>query len=305
MTRRIFVIMICLPVFFLQAAFAQKPVKPLFSFGLISDVQYADAETIGKRNYRNSPAKLEKTLEILNAYDLSFIVNLGDLIDRGFENFDKPLKILERSRFPIHHVWGNHDFAVTDDQKKSVGKKLGNEAGYYSFEEAGFVFIVLNGLDFSMEGHPQGSVAYNKAVRVMETLTSAGANNAKPWNGGIGDDQLTWFLAQVKNAGEKGKRAVVFCHYPLLPENGLQLLNNRQLLSALDETQDVVAWFSGHHHEGNYVRDGRGIHHVTFQGMVEATTQALGAVISVYPDKIIVHGIGHEEDRVLEIVNSE
>ena len=135
----------------------------------------------------------------------------------------------------------------------------------------------------------------------MKELEASGANNAKPYNGGIGDEQLQWFLSRSREAVDSGKKVVVFCHYPLLPENGLQLLNNRQLLDALDEIPTLVAWFSGHHHDGNYIKDERGIHHITFQGMVEAETEALGAVITVYPDKMIIHGIGHEHDRGLEI----
>jgi hypothetical protein len=134
----------------------------------------------------------------------------------------------------------------------------------------------------------------------MESLEKAGANNVKPWNGGIGDKQLRWFKSQCRVAGKKGKRVVVFCHYPLLPENGLQLLNNKELLKTLNDYEDVVDWFSGHHHWCNYLKDENGTHHLTFQGMVEAETEALGAVISVYQNKMVIQGIGQEDDRILE-----
>ncbi|SHN25933.1 3',5'-cyclic AMP phosphodiesterase CpdA [Cyclobacterium lianum] len=271
-----------------------------FAFGLITDVQYADAATAGKRNYRGTLTTLEQTIPFLNAYDLSFAVHLGDLIDRDFTSFDRPLAILDKSRAPFHHVWGNHDFSVADSLKQEVGKKLGNEMGYYAFEKGHLVFLVVNGMDISLEGHPEGSENYQKAASLMEELEAAGANNAKPWNGGIGDEQLRWLSQQVKDAEKAGKKVLVFCHYPLLPENGLHLLNSRQVIREVGHSPALVAWFSGHHHEGNYLQDETGLHHLTFQGMVEASSPALGAVVTVYPDKLIIHGIGHEAVRILK-----
>ncbi|MFO7822439.1 MAG: sialate O-acetylesterase [Cyclobacterium sp.] len=271
-----------------------------FAFGIIADVQYADVATAGKRNYRGTLSILEQTIPFLNAHDLEFSVNLGDLIDRDFASFDRPLAILEKSRAPFHHVWGNHDFSVEDELKQEVGKRLGNEQGYYAFEKGKLVFLVLNGMDISLEGHPKGSERYKMAEALMTELEASGANNAKPWNGAIGKGQLQWLITQVRNAEKAGKKVVVFCHYPLLPENGLHLLNSREILDAIGASPALLAWFSGHHHEGNYVQDDHGVHHLTFEGMVEATSPALGAVVTVHPNKLIIHGIGHEADRILE-----
>ncbi len=292
--------MLVFPLIFAQTGQAQSQDVPLFSFGLIADVQYADVETMGKRNYRGSLAKLEKTLTFLNSYNLEFTVNLGDLIDRDFESFEKPLAILKNSRAPLHHVWGNHDFSVEDGLKKEVGRKLGNGQGHYAFEKENLVFLVVNGMDISLEGHPKASENYKMAESLMQEMENSGANNAKPWNGGIGSEQLAWMVEQCEKAGRQGKKVLVFCHYPLFPENGLQLLNNKVVYEEISKTGALLGWFSGHHHEGNYVKNDLGIHHLTFQGMVEAETEALGAVITVYKNKLLVHGIGHEEDRLLE-----
>jgi hypothetical protein len=295
--------MICLfltAVLFYQDGQAQTQGKKLFSFGVITDVQYADVETEGKRNYRGSLAILENTLEMLNEYDLEFTVNLGDLIDRDFVSFERPLAILENSKAKISNVWGNHDFSVKDELKEQVGEKLGNKRGYHAFEKGDFVFLVVNGMDISMEGHPVNSPSYKMAASLMEELEANGANNAKPWNGGIGKNQLDWLVKQSEDAQKNGKKVVVFCHYPLFPENGLHLMNHKEVYEKLSETGSLVAWFSGHHHDGNYVKDELGINHLTFQGIVEAETPALGAIISVYQNKLVVQGIGHEKDRILE-----
>lgn len=274
--------------------------KQSFAFGLIADVQYADAPTVGKRNYRGTLAILEQTIPFLNAFQPDLIVSLGDLIDRDFTSFDAPLGLLKAANAPLHHVWGNHDFSVADSLKARVGDKLGNPSGYYSFEKGNLVFLVLNGMDISLEGHPEGTENYRKASELMARLEASGANNAKPWNGGIGEKQMDWLVSELKNAEESGKKVLVFCHYPLLPENGLHLLNNQEVLEKIGHSPALVAWFSGHHHEGNYVKDRHGVHHLTLRGMVEAQSPASGAVVRVYSDKLILHGIGDEMDRVLE-----
>ncbi|MBR9775721.1 MAG: phosphatase, partial [Cytophagales bacterium] len=87
--------------------------------------------------------------------------------------------------------------------------------------------------------------------------------------------------------------------YPLLPENGLHLLNHKEVLESIGNSPAMVAWLSGHHHAGNYYMDENGMHHLTFLGMVEAESPALGAIVTVEKDKLIIHGIGDEEDRIL------
>src|SRR5680860_1449754 len=130
--------------FFWQPAISQTTDKgqKLFSFGVIADVQYADVDQVGKRNYRGSLEKLENGIQILNQYDLSFIASLGDLIDRNYESYEKPLQILDGSKAEVHHVLGNHEFLVQDAKKKTVAKLLDNRERYYSFEEEGFILIL-------------------------------------------------------------------------------------------------------------------------------------------------------------------
>ena len=67
----------------------------------------------------------------------------------------------------------------------------------------------------------------------------------------------------------------------------------------ISNSESVVAYFSGHHHSGNYVED-KGIHHLTFKGMVEILSKASGGVIDVYPDKLVLSGFGDQESRTLK-----
>ena len=74
---------------FCPSATAQKPAEAVFSFGVVADVQYADQPDSGKRHYKSSLGRLEKCVSDLNRRDLSFVVQLGDFIDKGKENYTK------------------------------------------------------------------------------------------------------------------------------------------------------------------------------------------------------------------------
>ena len=129
---------------------AQGKEKPLFSFGLMADCQYADAETRGTRFYRESPAKLERAVNELNQRELAFTFHLGDFIDRDFKSFDDLDPIAAKLRSKLYHALGNHDFDVADEQKEKVPGKLGLERGYYRFQKEGFRFVVIDTTDVSV-----------------------------------------------------------------------------------------------------------------------------------------------------------
>jgi manganese-dependent ADP-ribose/CDP-alcohol diphosphatase len=271
---------------------------PLFSFGLVADVQYADAEQWGKRDYRGSLKRLEAALEILNSHHLAFIVHAGDLIDRDYRSFQAPMSIFGRSKAPVHFVIGNHEFAVGDSLKKSVRKKLNNPRGYYAFREGKMQFILVDAMDVSLLGSQKNSRDFQRAQRIHKDLKEAGANNAHEWNGAMGARQLKWLKRKLRRADRRDYKAVLFSHLPLLPENGLQLWNNREVVSLLNAHPSVVAFISGHHHEGGYVNVDD-IHHLTLKGLVEATASTACAVADVFPDRIVVKGFGDQKSYTL------
>ena len=277
---------------------------PLFSFGLIADVQYADADQWGKRDYRGSLKRLEASLEILNAHDLAFIVHAGDLIDRDYASFEAPLSIFKRSKTRVHFVVGNHEFSVSDSLKKGVRKKLGNPRGYYAFRMGDMQFILVDAMDVSVHASRKSSRDYTRALHIQQKLNEAGANNAYDWNGAIGTHQLKWIEKKLRKADRKNYKVILFSHLPLLPENGLQLWNNRELLAVLNSRQSVVAFISGHHHEGGYV-EVNGIHHLTLKGLVEATAATACGVAEVFSDRIIVKGFGDQKSYRLKFLRGQ
>lgn len=275
--------------------------RKIFSFGLIADVQFADADKAGKRDYRTSVVKLERCIDELNSNDLTFTISLGDIIDRDYSSFDKPLSILERSKVSVYHVIGNHEFSVDEKYKSQVRKRLNNKRGYFHLKERNFDFIMLDGSDVSLFGHKKGSKAYEQALVKLEELKARGFNNATTWNGGIGERQMHWFQRKLEKAERSNRKVLLFCHWPLLPENGTQLWNNHEVLDMINSYACVVAWISGHHHEGSYQKAGN-IHHLTIKGMVEAQSETSCGIMEVYPDKLILNGFGDQPDQVIEFL---
>ncbi|MGK0301143.1 MAG: manganese-dependent ADP-ribose/CDP-alcohol diphosphatase, partial [Planctomycetota bacterium] len=70
--------------------------RPLFSFGVLADVQYADKDRSGARYYRTSLDRLTSCVKDLNQRDLAFVMQLGDFIDDGKDSFDDVLPIWKK-----------------------------------------------------------------------------------------------------------------------------------------------------------------------------------------------------------------
>ena len=125
-TRSISVFIILSIVLFLADAMAHpSQERPLFSFGLISDVQYADADDghdytgTRRRSYRNSLQGLREAVTSWNTsqFPVKFVLQLGDLVDaRNKEKgqsrvaLARVLQECQRFKGEFHHIWGNHEF---------------------------------------------------------------------------------------------------------------------------------------------------------------------------------------------------
>ena len=273
--------------------------QPRLSFGVMADVQYADRDAQGGRHYRQSLANLESCVADLNTKDLAFTIQLGDIIDRGKESFDRVLPIFNRLTMPKYHVLGNHDFPLP---RPEVLAKLGMERAYYSFSHDNWRFVVLDTLDVSVDGGwPEDSENHTQAAQWLERLKSEGKPYAQPWNGGIGEQQKQWLTDTLREAEERGEKAIVFGHIPLLAEASSQwalLYNHQEIAAILEASGCVVAYLCGHDHAGGYA-ERNAIHHVTVQGMIEAPDQNAYAVVDLYDDRIEIRGVGKVPSRTL------
>jgi predicted MPP superfamily phosphohydrolase len=269
------------------------------SFGIFADCQYCDCNPMGSRFYRNSKDKLDQCIRQFNSnLDLEFVAGLGDLIDRDFESFYALKPILKKSIHPVYHVTGNHDFEVDENRLGKVPEALGLEQTYYSFEKEGWLFVFLDGNDITHNSENP------KIVKEAEKMLSELKNNAQPnannWNGGMSKEQISWLEKQLKQAGTKNLKAVIFCHYPLLPLEAHTLWNQEVVLNVLKKYSNVKLWLNGHNHAGNYVHR-HGIHFLTLQAMVETERQNAFARITLNDNTIEILGYGQESDRTLNI----
>ena len=131
-------------------------------------------------------------------------------------------------------------------------------------------------------------------------LQKEGDINGIDWNGGMGKQQVRWFTDQLNESEEKGEKVFIFCHFPVAPENKHNLLNYKEILQILSNRRNVIAWFNGHNHQGNYCNF-NAIHFVTLKGMVETESENSFARIDVYSDKIRIIGYGREVSRTLNL----
>lgn len=246
----------------LGAAAAQAP----FRFGVVADVQYADQDTAGRRDYRAALGRLRACVEEFNRAALAFAIQLGDIVDGGAANYARVLEEFNRVRAPRYHVRGNHDAEVATVR-------------YYDFAAHGWRFVVLDGMDINV-AQPAG--------RAMLAQLK-GRPNATTWNGAAGDGQKRWLDTVLAAATRRGERAIVFCHFPVMEGSATPphlLWNAAEVVAILERHAAVAAFFSGHDHRGGYAEH-NGIHYVTFPGMVEG---GQGAVVTVRPGRIELPG---------------
>ncbi len=280
----------------------EKPVPeyPDFEIGVIADCQYCNCEPTDVRFYKKAPARLKQAVTELNTHTLDYTIHLGDFIDRDFNSFDTLIPIWGGLKSERYHVLGNHDFSVADSLKPLVFEKMDLKDRYYSIVKNKWRFIVLDGNDLSVHG-ALTEAKKQQTDSLFQQLSSKELPNLKPWNGGLGKEQLQWIEDELKLATQNKERVGFYCHFPVLGEtNDLNLWNYEQLLSIIDKYDCVKFYFNGHHHDGSYVQKD-GVHYLNFKGMLDTRDSTSFARVAFHNDSLIVKGYGREPDRGLLI----
>jgi manganese-dependent ADP-ribose/CDP-alcohol diphosphatase len=292
----------CVLVFtFTLKVFSQE--KPLFTFGVMTDVQYADRDNAGSRYYRSSLAKLQEAVLTFNSEKVNFVVHLGDFINDDFHSYDTLMKITGKLEMPLFLVPGNHDFAVDSDHKEKILPLYGYKKGYQSFSRDGWRLILLDGTETSLIRFPKGSKEYDGSQIQMEELKASGAKNAFEWNGGFSERQFNWLKRNLNQAQRKSEPVILACHYPILPENATDnLFESDKVRTLIEKYPKVVTWFNGHTHVSRLIEQNR-ISFLSFKGMVEKETNAF-AIVSVYKDHLDIKGFGEEVTRIINLQNT-
>ncbi len=263
--------------------------------GVIADCQYCSDPGAGKRKYALSEKKLQACIDHLNTMDLAYVVHLGDFIDRDFESFDVVGPIYRQLKMPHYHVLGNHDFSVADSLKSKVPETMGLTSRYYDFVLDGWRFVVLDGNDVSFHAYPEGSEGQRAAEKYYEDHNL----DAPKWNGALGAGQMAWLKETLDQSEEANEKVILYCHFPVFPNDRHNLWNANEVVSLLSGYDCVVAYINGHNHAGNYAGFG-GVHYLTMKGMVD-TTETAYSVIELTDGTLEVVGYGREEDRFYKL----
>jgi alkaline phosphatase len=238
------------------AAYNRKNIR----FGLVTDLHYAQQDTVGTRYYRQSIDKLNDAMKIFSESNLDFIVELGDYKDmtadadsvRSLTFIDEIESVFQQFDGPKYHVLGNHDMdciSKTDflEHTSNSGKAKGKN--YYSFVQKGVKFIVLDA-NFNEDGsdYDNGNFDWTKAY--------------------IPDGQKQWLANELNSKYP----VIVFVHQLLdsfsrLPDS-IYIRNATEVVEILERRNNVLAVFQGHHHAGHHSFR-NGIHYFTNKAMIE------------------------------------
>jgi alkaline phosphatase len=260
-------------------------------FGMVTDCHYADRESAGTRHYRESLEKLAECVDFMNAQNVDFLIELGDMKDQAAQpDESQTLDYLQQiegvfARFggPRYHVLGNHDMdSISKTQFMAHAENTGIPADqtYYSFDAKGIHYVVLDA-----------------------NYTSAGADydhgNFDWTDANIPGGQLDWLRGDLEKAELP---VVVFCHQRLDGAGDLFVNNAEPVRAALEASGKVLGVFHGHHHAGDYSLI-NGIHYYTLIAVVEGAgfENSAYAIIEIDSESnITVTGYRQAESKELE-----
>ena len=184
-------------------------------FGLIADLHH-DIMHDSKR-------RLSSFVEQAIYKKSEFIMQMGDFC-RPYDYNKDLLQEWERFNESKYHILGNHDMDGGFDRQQSMDF-WSMKARYYSFDQNGYHFVVLDGND----------------------------PNPKPWSGYnrfINKEQQKWLKEDLSRTD---RSTFIFSHQTLENEEGgvANFIEVRKILEQVNQKagrNKIVACFSGHHH---------------------------------------------------------
>jgi len=300
--------------------------KPMFTFGVIADVQYADIPDgrsfLGvPRYYRHSISVLQRALSAWNKQgNIKFSINFGDIVD-GFCPKDKSLWAVQKvvdefDKFdgPTYHMFGNHCLYNLPRSKLVALLKMPTDSNraYYEFSPCPeYRFVVLDAYDFSTLGWPRDHPVTAAAMKFLEEKNPNTDKNSPEglvgvdrrfvmFNGAVGKEQLSWLSDVLQDASERRQNVILCSHLPMDPGSaspvGL-MWNYDEVMAVVRRYNCVKACFAGHDHRGGHTVDSHGVHHRTLEAALECPpgTSAFGH-IEAYPDKLLLVGSDGMDD---------
>lgn len=221
--------------------------KPL-RFGMITDLHHLQ---FGPKQQEDR--RMKAFMDVVMREKPDFILQCGDFCrPKGSDGI-----MAEWNRFagPKYHVLGNHDMDVCD--KATIMALWGMEKRYYSFDQGGFHFVVLD-RNFLKDGQaqlvPYASSNWGPLPSPQRSFTDA--------------EQLEWLKNDLAKATSP---VIVFMHQPVFLSAWPDELGNADdILSIFDEANyaaaqkgtggKVCAVFMGHDHDDRY-GERNGVHY--------------------------------------------
>jgi alkaline phosphatase len=240
--------------------------RPKLRLGLLTDLHYADKESKGTRYYRETLQKLAEAGERFDQEKPDLVIALGDLVDAAPLDEEKQYLariVSEFARLPgkHHFVLGNHCVEVLT--KPEYLAIVGQEKTYYSFDAAGYHFVILDAC-FRSDGEPYAR------------------RNFKWTDANIPRAEIDWLRADLRQTPYK---TLVFIHQPLdmVPPHGVT--NGPDVRKILEESGKVLGVLQGHYHKGGY-QELAGIHYCTLSAVIEGTGPENNAyaLLDILPD---------------------
>ncbi len=247
-----------------------SPAKPKLRIGLVTDLHYAERTPALNRYYRETLAKFAEAANKFREEKTACVIELGDLIEvadsldaeKGYlRRIVKEFKSIPGHR---HYVLGNH--CVTALTKPEFLEIVGQRKSYYSFNLAGYHFVILDAC-FRSDGQPYGRKNFN-------------------WtDANIPPAEIEWLRSDLKRTPNK---SIVFVHQRLDVEPPLGVRSAAEVRKVLEESGKVLAVLQGHDHKGGHQQLG-GIHYCTLAAMVEGSGPENNAyaVMDIMPGDMI------------------
>jgi hypothetical protein len=253
-----------------EAAWTYENAKPTVRLGLATDVHYADKPPAGTRYYRESLTKFAEAAKLFDREKPDLVVCLGDLIDSA-DSLDVEKGYLRRVAREVAGIAGQHHFVLGNHCVASLTKAeflgiVGQGQSYYSFDAAGYHFVVLDAC-FTSNGTPYGR------------------NNFKWDDANLPPAELEWLRADL---GRTPHKTLVFIHQCLDVGPPYGVKNAAVVRKLLERSGKVLGVIQGHYHEGNY-REIAGLHYCTLSAVIEGSgpTNNAYALLDILPGDVI------------------
>lgn len=242
--------------------------NPVVQFLAVTDVHFADRPAAAPMEYPRAQRRLQRAMDREHGRRrLDFAVQLGDIIQEGWDSFDTVMPTFLGVPCPVYHVLGNHDFLVAPSRIEDVPERIGLARRYHAFDVNGWRFLVLDGNDVSLHGRPEGSDQHKAAAIYLDILTAHNAPQARTWNGALGHQQLQWLDEQLDAADRDNLPVGIFCHLPVRPLN-MYILWNAEVVEKIVTAHRCVRFFmNGHAHQWCDVLHG-GVHWITLPAFI-------------------------------------